>query len=122
LSTGDATPSIKELAPDVFAALFGSDDLAIATPFLESPDPRRLVRIIGEISICGGAPRVVETERRKSTPRIGEILTVSATVAVDRPKPVTAGVSELPSWVDGWAGWASRFGVLEIERLPYLKI
>jgi len=111
-------PLNQRTGSDVFAALFGSDDLAIAT-LLESPDLASSSGSLARYSICGGAPRVVDGKAQVWTPAIGEILPFLQQL-LDRPKPVTAGVSELP-FMGGWLGWLGYDLAWEIERLPYLK-
>ena len=111
-------PLNQRTGSDVFAALFGSDDLAIAT-LLESPDLASSSGSLARYSICGSAPRVVDGKAQVWTPAIGEILPFLQQL-LDRPKPVTAGVSELP-FMGGWLGWLGYDLAWEIERLPYLK-
>jgi len=111
-------PLNQKTGSDVFAALFGSDDLAIAT-LLESPDLASSSGSLARYSICGGAPRVVDGKAQVWTPAIGEILPFLQQL-LDRPKPVVAGVSELP-FTGGWLGWLGYDLAWEIERLPYLK-
>ena len=111
-------PLNQRTGSDVFAALFGSDDLAIAT-LLESPDLASSSGSLARYSICGSAPRVVDGKAQVWTPAIGEILPFLQQL-LDRPKPVTAGVSELP-FTGGWLGWLGYDLAWEIERLPYLK-
>ncbi len=103
---------------DIFAALFWSDDLAIAT-LLESPDLSSSVRSLARYSICAGAPRVVAGQLQVWTPAIGEILPFLQQL-IDRPKPAVEGVESLP-FTGGWLGWLGYDVAWEIERLPYLK-
>jgi len=111
-------PLNQKTGSDVFAALFGSDDLAIAT-LLESPGLAPFDESLARYSICAGAPRVVDGKAQVWTPAIGEILPFLQQL-LDRPKPVVAGVSELP-FTGGWLGWLGYDLAWEIERLPYLK-
>lgn len=103
---------------DIFTALFGSDDLAIAT-LLESPCLASSSESLARYSICAGAPRVVAGKSQVWTPAIGEILPFLQQL-LDRPKPAAEGVESLP-FTGGWLGWLGYDLAWEIERLPYLK-
>ncbi len=111
-------PLNHKTGSDIFAALFQSDELAIAT-LLESPDFDSTGGSLASYSICAGAPRVVAGQSQLWTPEIGEILPFLQQL-LDRPKPAAEGVESLP-FTGGWLGWLGYDLAWEIERLPYLK-